>query len=94
MSRKNIENVYSLSPLQEGLLFHALYASQRGVYAVNGGGKGKSLQQSRFQIIPMEKAILGLGVGRGHCAAFQVSCEPYRDGSNRLQANIVAGPDL
>ncbi len=37
MSRKNIENVYSLSPLQEGLLFHALYASERGVYAVQIG---------------------------------------------------------
>ncbi|MFO0758292.1 MAG: condensation domain-containing protein [Byssovorax sp.] len=37
MSRKNIENVYSLSPLQEGLLFHALYASQRSVYAVQIG---------------------------------------------------------
>jgi amino acid adenylation domain-containing protein/non-ribosomal peptide synthase protein (TIGR01720 family) len=34
VSRKNIENVYSLSPLQEGLLFHALYSSQRSVYAV------------------------------------------------------------
>ncbi|MFO0760704.1 MAG: amino acid adenylation domain-containing protein [Byssovorax sp.] len=32
MSRKNIENVYPLSPLQEGMLFHTLYAEGEGAY--------------------------------------------------------------
>src|SRR6185437_16074829 len=34
MSRKNIENVYGLSPMQQGILFHALYDHQPGVYLV------------------------------------------------------------
>ncbi|MEO7327807.1 MAG: condensation domain-containing protein, partial [Minicystis sp.] len=31
-SRKNIENVYPLSPMQEGMLFHTVYAHGDGVY--------------------------------------------------------------
>jgi amino acid adenylation domain-containing protein/non-ribosomal peptide synthase protein (TIGR01720 family) len=34
MSRKNIENIYSLSPMQQGLLFHSLVASQEASYPV------------------------------------------------------------
>ena len=29
---KNIESIYALSPMQEGLLFHTLYAPNSGVY--------------------------------------------------------------
>ena len=32
MSVRNIEDVYPLSPLQEGLLFHGLYGPEEGVY--------------------------------------------------------------
>ncbi|MEA2175366.1 MAG: hypothetical protein QOD00_2958, partial [Blastocatellia bacterium] len=32
MSRKNVEDLYALSPLQQGLFFHTLYAPQSGVY--------------------------------------------------------------
>jgi len=34
MSRKNIENIYSLSPMQQGILFHSLYDSTPGAYLV------------------------------------------------------------
>ena len=32
MSKKNIEAVYPLSPMQQGMLFHSLYAPESGVY--------------------------------------------------------------
>jgi amino acid adenylation domain-containing protein len=34
MSRTNIENIYPLSPMQQGMLFDTLYASSSGVYFV------------------------------------------------------------
>ena len=32
MTKRNIEDIYPLSPLQQGLLFHTLYSAQPGVY--------------------------------------------------------------
>lgn len=32
MSKRNIEAVYPLSPMQQGMLFHSLYAPESGVY--------------------------------------------------------------
>ena len=31
-SRRNIETIYALSPMQEGMLFHTLYDPDSGVY--------------------------------------------------------------
>jgi amino acid adenylation domain-containing protein len=37
MSRTNIENIYPLSPMQQGMLFHTLYAEGPGMYFVQIG---------------------------------------------------------
>lgn len=34
MSKKNIESIYPLSPMQQGILFHTLYAPKSGVYVI------------------------------------------------------------
>ena len=35
MGAKNVEDVYPLSPMQEGLLFHSLYAQDHAVYVTH-----------------------------------------------------------
>ncbi|HSU82255.1 MAG TPA: condensation domain-containing protein, partial [Thermoanaerobaculia bacterium] len=32
MNRENVENIYRLTPVQQGMLFHTLYAPGEGVY--------------------------------------------------------------
>jgi amino acid adenylation domain-containing protein/thioester reductase-like protein len=34
MNKKNIANIYPLSPMQQGILFHTLYAPESGVYTL------------------------------------------------------------
>jgi len=34
MKTENIEDIYELSPVQQGILFHSLYAPQLGLYFI------------------------------------------------------------
>jgi len=37
MNKKNIENIYPMTPMQQGILFHTLNAPQTGIYVVQSG---------------------------------------------------------
>jgi hypothetical protein len=37
MNKKNIENIYPMTPMQQGILFHTLNAPQTGVYVIQNG---------------------------------------------------------
>lgn len=50
MNKKNIENIYPLSPTQQGILFHTLRAPQSGVYVVQSCYTfSKNIHISAFQ---------------------------------------------
>ncbi len=57
MSSKNIEDVYPLSPMQEGMLFHSLHAPTSGVYVeqmlweIHGDLKFSALEQACQQVV-------------------------------------------
>ena len=49
MSVRNIEDVYPLSPLQEGLLFHSLYDPEEGVYVAQLSCKTRDIDVMAIQ---------------------------------------------
>ena len=49
MSARNIEDVYPLSPLQEGLLFHSLYRPEEGAYVMQLSCKTRNVDVAAIQ---------------------------------------------
>src|ERR1700750_695592 len=49
MSSRNIEDAYPLSPMQEGLLFHSLYAPEHVVYISHLTCTLKNLEVAAFE---------------------------------------------
>ncbi|NBD17977.1 MAG: amino acid adenylation domain-containing protein [Cyanobacteria bacterium] len=52
MDTANIEDIYELSPTQQGILFHSLYAPQTGVYV----GQLTCCLQGELDLVALEKA--------------------------------------
>jgi len=78
MSGKNIEAIYPLSPMQEGMLFHTLYAPASGVYfeqlscALAGALDLALFQQAWQHIIDRHPALRTLFVWRNRDKPLQV----------------------
>lgn len=49
MSVRNVEDIYPLSPLQEGLLFHSLYGPEEGVYVTQLSCKTRDVNVEAIQ---------------------------------------------
>src|SRR5262245_14791586 len=49
MGKNNIEAIYLLSPAQQGMMFHSLYAPESGIYAIQGSGGLSNLDVPSFE---------------------------------------------
>ncbi|MEO7330150.1 MAG: amino acid adenylation domain-containing protein, partial [Minicystis sp.] len=80
-SRKNIEDVYPLSPLQEGLLFHSLYAEGEGAYvsqldwAVRGSFDVRAFERAFQRLIDHHGSLRTFFVWEGIPRPVQVVCK-------------------
>ena len=63
MKLKNVEDIYDLSPLQQGLLFHSLYAPDSGVYVqqtewvLRGEINLKAFEQAWQQVVNRHSSL-------------------------------------
>ncbi|NEQ78399.1 MAG: amino acid adenylation domain-containing protein [Okeania sp. SIO2C9] len=75
---KNIESIYALSPMQEGLLFHTLYAPNSGVYieqillTFSGQMNAEIFKQSWQQLLQRHGALRTLFLWEGRQQPLQV----------------------
>ena len=78
MSRKNIEDIYSLSPMQEGMLFHTLYAPESGVYfeqtayTIHGHFNVPAFKQAWERVVERHPILRTLFHWKGRDEALQV----------------------
>src|SRR5919109_2303073 len=75
---RNIESIYPLSPMQQGMLFHALYAPESGVYceqmscSLNGNLNVSAFKQAWQQVVQRYPALRTLFVWRHRKEPLQV----------------------
>ncbi|MFO0762808.1 MAG: non-ribosomal peptide synthase/polyketide synthase, partial [Byssovorax sp.] len=80
-SRKNIEDVYPLSPLQEGLLFHTVYAEGEGAYvsqldwAVRGAFDVPAFERALQRVVDRYSILRTFFVWEGLARPVQVVCK-------------------
>src|SRR5919199_263585 len=78
MKIKNVEGIYSLSPIQQGLLFHTLYASDSGVYFVqlsctfNGDLHISAFERAWQQVVERHSVLRTAFIWQGLDEALQV----------------------
>ncbi|AFZ11267.1 amino acid adenylation domain protein [Crinalium epipsammum PCC 9333] len=78
MSKKNIEDFYPLSPMQQGMLFHSIYAPNSGVYfeqlscTLNGNLNLELFKQTWQQVIDRHPILRTAFIWEGVKEAVQV----------------------
>ncbi|NEP51732.1 MAG: hypothetical protein F6K65_24230, partial [Moorea sp. SIO3C2] len=84
---KNIESIYPLSPMQEGLLFHTLYDQDSGVYIeqmlltfTDDNLNADALKQSWQQVVQRHGALRTLFVW-----------EDLEESLHNIAANLASG---
>ncbi|MFO0760428.1 MAG: amino acid adenylation domain-containing protein [Byssovorax sp.] len=80
-SRKNVEDIYPLSPMQEGMLFHTVYGEGEGVYvaqldwSVRGDFDLGAFQRAFQRVIDRHAILRTLFVWEGLDRPLQVVCK-------------------
>jgi len=76
--RNNIEDIYQLSPIQQGILFHCLYAPEDGVYfeqlscALHGNLNVLAFEQAWQQVLTRHQALRTAFIWEHHNKPLQV----------------------
>ena len=81
IKNKNIESIYSLSPMQQGMLFHTLYEPESGVYieqfclTLSGNLDITVLQQACLRVVKRHPVLRTLVVWEKQEKPLQVVCK-------------------
>ena len=81
---KNVEDIYPLSPMQQGMLFHSLYAPQSGVYVeqlscvLEGELNARAFEQAWREVLSRHPILRTAFVWEGLDAPLQVVRQSVR----------------
>ena len=88
MQLTNVEDIYPLSPMQEGMLFHSLYDPQSEVYfeqitfTLHGNLNVAAFQQAWQQVIarhPILRTLFLWNISTRHCKSCASRCAPWTE---------------